>query len=243
MEVTTNKIIDIHNHTLPRVDDGAKTFEEASNNLKYLASCGITDVILTSHYIVNTKYQSEVSKREEILIELKSQNPNINLYLGNELFVTDSETILTLLKENKITTLNSSRYLLIEFPRHQVINHADKIIAELNDHGITPIIAHPERYVDFYKNYNKLKELLEYDCLLQCNLGSISSQFGRHAKKLMKRLLKENLVSFVATDFHHITDKQNLAKQLKKLYKFLGPDKYKQLLYDNPKKVINNEKI
>lgn len=239
----TNKIIDIHNHILPGVDDGAKTIEESIESIKYLKKLGITDIVLTSHYINNTKYQINVLKRKEILKELKKETKDldINLYLGNEIFVSDK--IIELLNKGEITTLNGSKYILIEFPLNQVLHHIEEVVCDLNEIGLVPIIAHPERYRYFKENYAKLEELLEYKCLLQCNIESINGKYGKTAKKIFKKLIKEKRVTFLATDFHHINHSYLLEKSLKKLMKKIPAKELNEMLYENPLKVLNNEEI
>lgn len=243
MENITNRIIDIHNHSLFGVDDGARDITESIEGIKYLINLGIKDIVLTSHYINETKYQANVLRRKSILQELKeaTKDLDINLYIGNEVFA--SEKVIELLNSGEITTLNGSRYLLIEFPLDQNLKHIEEIVCDLNEVGIVPIIAHPERYRYFKENYNKLEDLLEYDCLLQCNIESIVGKYGRHAKKLITRLLKEHKVSFLATDFHHISHAYLLEKGLKKLRKKIKSLELNLMLYENPKKVLENEKI
>lgn len=243
MALTTNRIVDIHNHSLPLVDDGATSLEEATTNIKYLKSIGITDIVLTSHYIINSKYQSPVSNRKSILKQLQDLDLGVNLYLGNEVFISDAKSLISLLKENKIASLNHSKYLLIEFPRHQIVHYVDKIICELNDAGYTPIIAHPERYSYYWHHFNKLKELLEYDCIFQCNIESIAGKYGRNAKKTIKKLLKDDLVCVLATDFHHLYNNKQLTKALNKLNKLVGSKKINKLLVENPLKIIENKKV
>ena len=118
MEVIMDKIIDLHNHSLPYVDDGAKDMKEAIKNIRYLHARGITSIVLTSHYIYNSKYSIELIDRKKIFDKLKEyfKDEDINLYLGNEVFICDSDILLDLIKKLKIATINRSRYLLIEFP-------------------------------------------------------------------------------------------------------------------------------
>lgn len=240
-----DKIIDLHNHSLPGVDDGAKDISEAIKNIEFLKSKNITDIVFTSHYMCNTNYDVELDKRKKILEKLKLhyQDSSINFYLGNEVYVCDSNVLLDLIKNEKIATLNGSRYLLIEFPLHQQIHHIDQLLCELNDKGIVPIIAHPERYNAFQKDYKKVLELLEYNCLLQCNLGSISGQYGSKSKKYMKWLLKHNLVSFISTDLHHVPNKDIFDKSMKKLNRIISKEKQEELLYKNAKCVLEDTKI
>lgn len=236
-----NKLIDIHNHCLPKVDDGAKTIDEAIESIKNLFNLGFTDIVLTSHYIINTNFNKNVADREKIFNKLKEKLNDIpiNLYLGNEVFITDAKTLLNSLKIKEITTLNNSKYLLIELPMHQFIQQLDSIICTLNDAGIIPIIAHPERYSYYWDNPSKLKSLLEYNCYLQCNIDSINGLYGNRAKKMIKYLLKENMVCTLATDTHYYR-KQQIDKSLRKLEKLIGKEKLVQLTQTNPYIIIND---
>lgn len=245
MDTITTRLVDIHNHTLPFVDDGSKSYEDALDNLRFLKSIGTTDVVLTSHYIENSKYVKNVQERETILEHLKEQSREIgiNLYLGNEIYISDEDTLKDLLKRKEITTLNNSRYMLIEFPLWQKLNNVERVLCALNEAGIVPIIAHPERYTYIQKNFDKIYDLLEYDCLLQCNISSYTGYYGTQAKKTIKRLLKENLVSFLATDLHHVPTSNKLLKALNLLQKKLPNGQFNELTVSNPMAVINNERV
>ena len=45
-------MIDIHSHLLYNVDDGSKNIDESVKIINNLKSQGITDIILTPHYII-----------------------------------------------------------------------------------------------------------------------------------------------------------------------------------------------
>ena len=101
-----DKKIDIHTHVLFGVDDGAKTIEDSLAIIDYLKSVGIYDIVLTSHYIKDTKYQSTVADREERIKELREKitDDEVNVYLGNEVFLCDE--VIDLLNKKELTTLN-----------------------------------------------------------------------------------------------------------------------------------------
>lgn len=240
-----NNMTDLHNHSLPGVDDGAKTIKESVNNIRYLKERGFKEIVLTSHYIVNTKYVSNVKEREQILTKVKNElnDDEVKLYLGNEVFVNNGKVLIHLLKQGDITTLNNSRYLLIEFPLNQKLRYIEDVIYELNEAGYIPVIAHPERYSHIKDNFDKIYEFLEFDCRLQCNLTSIVGYYGKHAKKTVKRLLKEGLVSFISTDFHHIRDDKIIDKALKKLKRYVGSENVEKLLVTNPQAVLENKDV
>ena len=235
-----NNIIDIHSHILYGVDDGCSDIDKSINILKRLEDIGFCSIVLTSHFIEDTSYNIGVKERKKILNNLK-KNTNINLYLGNEVLVTDN--ILELFKDKKLTTLNNSRYMLIEFSFNEITNKNFNILRELIDNDITPVIAHPERYLFLQEDKSLIDDLIDMGCIFQCNVSSIVGRYGRRAKKLVKYLLKNDLVTFVGSDIHSLSDIDEIEKGYKKLYKLVKEDKYKEITYINPKKVINNERV
>ncbi len=242
MATIMNNMIDIHNHSLPGVDDGAKTMEEAIANIKYLKSKGFKSFVLSSHYIVNTKYSSSVEDRKGILEQLKKslEDDEIKLYLGNEVYINKGEVILDLLKRGQIRTPKGSRYILVELPLDHRLRHLENIICDLNVAGLVPVIAHPERYTYIQEDFEKIYDLLEFDCRLQCNLTSITGHYGPRAKKIVKRLIKEHLVSFIATDFHHLHREDTVGKALKKLRKIMSESEMSTVLEVNPRIMLEN---
>ena len=198
-------MIDIHSHLLFGVDDGSRTLEESVHVIKKLSEVGYTDIILTPHYINDSTYVSTREENLDVLKRLKvgliRNNVNVNLYLGNEIYI-DSE-IANLLKNNIISSLNDTKYLLIELPMSGENEIYYDIFLDLINMGYKVILAHPERYISFQKDFNKIYELKELGVLLQSNVGSVLGDYGRGAKKTIKRLLKENLITFMGTDIHH----------------------------------------
>ena len=59
----------------------------------------------------------------------------------------------------------------------------------------------------------------------------------------MKWLLKEHLVSFISTDFHHIPEKNTFNKALKKLDKIISKEEKENLLYQNARCVLEDKKV
>ena len=235
--------VDIHSHILYGIDDGSKSLEESKEIIKQHIEMGFKDIVVTPHYIENSDYITNNEEKEKILKTLKKEFNDINLYLGNEVFINNN--IEELLNNNEISTINGSKYLLIELPLHNKIKNATDIIYELRIKGIIPIIAHPERYEFVQKNPNSVDELIEEGAILQSNYGSIIGVYGEHAKKTMKKLLKKNVISVLATDIHFPNNKiyLNMDTIRKKLTKIISEEKLKELTILNPKKIINNEDI
>lgn len=230
---------DIHNHLLYGIDDGSINKEQSIEILKELKEIGFNNIILTPHYIDDTKYTSDIENNNKILKELKlelnKQNIDINLYLGNEIYIT--ENILTLLNSKKITTLNNTNYLLIELPLNNKLNNLEDYLHELIVKGYKIIIAHPERYIYFQDNKEELLKLKEKGILYQCNYYSIIKKYGRKAYKLIKYMLKNNLVDYLGTDIHRSINKKDFEKINKKLNKLITKE-YIELINKNNNKLV-----
>ena len=196
-------MIDIHSHIIPNVDDGARSVEETFNILKEAQEAGFTDVILTSHFLLNyyeTNAQELIFWKEKLQEVLKKQGTKINLHSGMEIYITNQ--MEELLENKKILTLANSRYMLIELPLATNVKYFDYVVYYLEAKGIKPIIAHPERYKCVQKDPDIVEEYIEKGCLIQCNYGSIVNLYGREAEKTIKTLLKKNQVHFLGSDVH-----------------------------------------
>ena len=238
-------MIDMHTHILPNIDDGSESMEETIKMLKEAKEAGFTDIITTSHYIENS-YDITKRERKNIINEIKSksdiENINIKLYNGAEAYI--SNNIYELIEKEELPTLNNSKYLLMELPMNNKVLYLDNVIYSLESKGITPIIAHPERYSYVQNDIKFVEELVERGVLFQSNYGSIIGKYGNDASKCAKKLLKKKLIHFLGTDTHKsnsIYAQMNII--LKKLEKITGKEYLELLSVINPEIVINNGNV
>lgn len=240
-------MIDCHSHVLFDIDDGCKSIEDSVETIKNLKKIGFDKIILTPHYIKGSNYVKNNSDKKQRLDVLRKrlieENIDIDLFLGNEVYITEDINDLVMSKE--ITTLNKSRYILIEFPLYNKVNNVEDYIYELKLKGYIPVIAHPERYSYFQKNYKEVDKLYESKVLFQSNYGSIMGNYGKEAQKLITYLLKKDMVTFMATDVHRKNSSlfDNFGVIKKKIQLIIGEEKFKKLSNDNILKVINDEEI
>ena len=235
-------MIDIHSHLIPNVDDGAKSPEETIELIKEAREAGITDIILTPHYIINSYEQNAetlILLKDKLQQIINSENIKVNLHIGMEVYITDN--LVEILKQNKILTLAGSKYLLMELPLNTNVQYLDMVIFKLIENNIIPIIAHPERYKFVQEDPSKVRELIESGCLIQSNIGSILGIYGKKAKKTIKYLLINDLINFIATDTHRKnTIYPLLEKGIKKIEKITGKEKAEELTNLNVQKILNN---
>lgn len=238
-------MIDFHSHILNGIDDGSKTLEESIKILKEEVEFGVTDVVLTPHYIKDSKYNANNKKKEELFKklkrEVKKEKININLYLGNEIYIDEG---IPKLLSNKIKTINNTKYVLVELPLNHECLMLDEVLNELTCNNLKPIIAHPERYTCYQGNYAFFANLIENGCILQGNIGSLDGKYGKNAKKMLKNLLKRDMITVIGTDVHHSDSsilKINVEKCLNKIVK--NKEKVANLMFNNAEKILNSEKL
>lgn len=235
---------DLHSHILYGIDDGAKTIEESLRILESAYKNGVTDIVLTPHYIKNTKYNKNNHDKQILLNNLKKElskrNIFINLYLGNEIYI--DESIVELLEEDEITTINNSKYILIELPLNNEFFMLNQVLSILKKTNLIPIIAHPERYMNYYKNYEFFHALIKKGCLFQANIGSLYGKYGKKSKKMLKGMLKRNMIHFLGSDVHSYNSdiySKNIEKDLLKIVK--KQEIVDNLLNLNIEKVLKNQ--
>ena len=110
--------------------------------------------------------------------------------------------------------------------------------------GYYPIAAHIERYKNVCCKMGRIIELTEMGCLMQVNAGSIMGQYGIGAKQLTKKMLKQDLVHFVATDAHDPDHRPpHLSRCAQYIGRKYGESSRRRLFYDHPLCVLHGEYI
>lgn len=233
---------DIHCHLLYGVDDGSKSIEESIDVLRDMEKYGYKNIILTPHYIKDSNYNSPASNNYKKLKVLKDalyqNNININLFLGNEIYMDDDIYELLLYKD--AYTLNGSQFVLIELPMSGEYPGFEEVFKYLQSKGCKIVLAHPERYLSFQKNFNYIYELEKMGVYFQSNLESIIGRYGEGAKTMIKRLLKEKKIAFLATDIHHKKhDYKDWDKAKEEILKYVTEKEFDILVNVNPGRLVS----
>lgn len=226
-------MIDIHTHIIYDVDDGSKSLEQSIKYLKQAKKIGVNKVVCTPHMSHDKKEKAlKIVDHFKILRE-EAQKLGVELYLGNEIMYSDNT--VKLLKTRKIISLNNSKYVLVEFKRNENRNFDNivSLLCDLADNGYYPILAHPEFYIN-YRNIDNYRILKENGVLLQLDSTSlILNKTSLKTYKFAKKLIKERLIDFVATDSHCTKKRDYLS--LKKAYKKVSKidKKYADIIFND----------
>lgn len=237
--------IDIHCHIMPGVDDGSPDMATSLEMLRIADKNGITHLILTPHHKPmhhNVSPEHNVVYRKKLQEAAKEAGIKAKLFSGNEIYYSD-ETMEELI-EGKICSLAGSDYVLVEFHPTNPYKAIQNAISRVQAAGFIPIIAHVERYSDIVSHPARVKDLIEMGSFIQVNASSIMGKYGFGISHFTKKLLKEELVHFVASDAHDTGRRApNLLDCRNYVERKYGEDYGKKLFFTNPANVIRNELI
>lgn len=238
-------MIDFHSHIIPNIDDGSRSIEETFNLLKEAKEAGFESVILTSHYIENY-YETNVPERDmwvkAISENLQDKGIDINLYLGNEIYMSDN--MMQLLIDGKASTINNSCYVLFEMPLNVEPMNLYDVIYSLQENKLIPVLAHPERYKFIQKEPELVSDLIEKGVLMQANYGSILGQYGDKAEIIVRKFLESNMIHFLGSDVHRPnTIYKRIPQALEEIEEIVGKQKLEELTNINPKLALENKRI
>lgn len=240
-----NGIIDIHNHILYGVDDGARDFQESIMLIKESYKQGVRQMILTPHYPYSDNETNSTVVAEHfnrLKEEIDKIFPDMKLYLGQEILV-DEDTIENI-KNNNIYTLAGSSYVLIEFYTQTSYQVILKCANDLILAGYRPIIAHCERYKCLRTRFgspdrDKISHLVEMGTYLQMNVSTVYKD-----KTFAKKLINMDALHFIASDAHNMHNRTvDYEKCIQYLEKKYNSEYLKWLFVENPGKVINDKYI
>lgn len=215
--------VDFHSHILPGVDDGSRSVEESLEMLRAEARQGIGTVVATPHFYANHDTPERFLRRRaaawemlQTAMALEAGLPEI--ILGAEVYyfsgISDSDQL------HRLTT-GQKRYIMLEMP---TVPWTQNMYQEMENiytkHGITPIIAHIDRYISPLRHRQILDRLEELPVLVQAN----SDFFLRPmTAPLALRMLKEKRIHLLGSDCHNCsTRKPELGRAIEKIEKHLG---------------------
>lgn len=241
-------MIDIHSHIIFGVDDGPKTEEESLRLLQESYRQGVRGIIATSHR------RKGMFETPEHIIEahfLKTQalakqvSEDFHIFYGAEIYFT--EDVLAKLENRELPLLAQTNSVLVEFGSKTPFKQIQKALGELIRLGITPVVAHIERYDALEDEVEKVTGLIDMGCFMQINSSSVlKPKLFKDSHKLYKQraqvFLEEDLVHFIASDMHNLENRKPYMEEAYQLIeKQYGSSRAKDLFMNNPLLLLKNK--
>lgn len=196
-------VTDMHSHLIPGIDDGAQDMETAVHLVQKMKDLGFSKLIATPHIMADI-YQNTTDTILKGLNELRDAVSQAGIAIEIEAaaeYLVDEGLARRLTHESLMTF--GDRYVLIELPYFNAPEQLETILFEMQVAGYKPVLAHPERYVYWHQQFNKLEGLKERGVLFQVNTISLSGYYSHPTKKLAEKLIDAGMTDFLGSDLHN----------------------------------------
>lgn len=208
--------VDLHSHLLPGLDDGAANLEESLALITKLKELGFRKCVTTPHIMEDFYKNNPENIREKLKIvreAIKNEGIDIEIEAAAEYFL--DEWFLEKLKKGDELLTFGQKYLLVESPLMNRPANLNEYFFQIRVAGYKPVLAHPERYLYFSRNFENYQDLVDRQVYLQVNLNSLTGHYSPEAKKTAEKLIRRGMVHFVGSDTHKIKHVEMLKKALK----------------------------
>jgi protein-tyrosine phosphatase len=205
-------MVDIHNHILPGLDDGAATWADSELLLRACIDDGTYHLALTPHIFPGV-FDNTADKIRTAFNQFVNQCAAGGFELGLSWAseVRLCPEVLELLVNDQLGFLGESdgmRNLLVEMPDGQIPLGADRFFEALFARQVRPVIVHPERNKAVMEKPQRLQRFCAMGCAVQITAGSLVGGFGQRARLTAHQLLieaqKDNWTVAIASDTHNL---------------------------------------
>lgn len=233
---------DLHCHLLPGIDDGPSDTEQALALCRQAVADGITHAVTTPH-MHGGRWDNDKTSISNACEQMRRRltHAHIPLRLAAAAEVRVGIEVVQWVEQEQVPYLGlwqNQPVLLLEMHHGYVMPGTENLLRWLIERGIKPMIAHPERNKDIMRDYDKLAPFIEMGCLLQITASAITGGFGASAQRCAHKMLKQGVVTIIASDAHHperrpaqLHDATNAAAKL------VGESQAAALVQTNPKTI------
>jgi protein-tyrosine phosphatase len=208
---------DVHSHLIPGIDDGAQTMEESLALIRRLAAMGYRKIYTTPHvstdHYPNTR-EMILQGLEAVREQLRAQPSVISVQLEAAAEYFLDEGFEELLMTSQLLTLPGRR-VLVEMAGVAPAHNLHELLFRMQTKNYRPVMAHPERYPYYQRDFRQVERLKEQGCELQVNLLSLAGHYGSRIQDLAFKIVKRGLADFLGTDMHRDQHADALEEALK----------------------------
>ncbi len=227
-ELLPSNYIDIHNHLLPGIDDGAASINETNALITGMKELGISKAIATPHTFLG-RWDNTTQDIQAAFESLSKESIDNNFivrcaseYMLDPALIARATTEpLLCLKDN---------YLLVELNLFTCPMNLYELLFELKIKDYRIIIAHPERYLYFHNDIKKFEKLKDFGVDFQMNLLSLTGYYSKSILQCTKQLLDNDFYDCTGTDIHHT---QHIERLKNTALEYVNRNKLIDLLENN----------
>lgn len=234
-------MLDIHNHVLPGVDDGARTLDESMELVRELLRAGFSSLAPSPHHGGgaggDVPAPQAQTAREQLQERLALEKLEVDLLPNSEHCVTP-ELFERMSAGVELTTIGGSgRWLLVELPWEGVPQAGEQLF-RIQTKGYRIVLAHPERYQ--FLSTDAAVSLVDRGVKLQLEIGSFVGMYGDRARKRAEVLLEGGHAHVLASDAHRPEQCEWVRQALELLRREYGEAVVEIGCDTNPRALVND---
>jgi protein-tyrosine phosphatase len=240
-------LVDIHNHLVPGVDDGARDLPAVLASVERMTRQSVRRIVTTPHIegsltLDPARLESRLAQVTEAWERaeqaIRETFPEVGYLRGHEICLDVPDVNFT---DPRIRMAGTS-FVLVEWPRLQLPPGTVAVLSRIREKGFRPIVAHPERYAGMSAALGVAGQWRDAGAALQVNYGSLVGRYGADAQSNAIRLLRRGWVDYLASDFHgHVSLKIYKEEAWAMLAEFGAEEALHYLCRINPGRVIDDE--
>lgn len=229
--------VDLHNHCLPALDDGARDLTASRAMLGALAALGFTEVYATPHQKAG-QFMPSRAAIDAAFASLSERPGAPTLHLGAENMWDD--VFYERSQRGEIPSYDGGDAFLVELrPQAMPVGAVDQLF-RWRMAGRIPVLAHPERYEALWTDAG-LVDRLRRQCAFVVDLAALAGYHGKPQQKAARRYVEAGWAAAVATDAHSVEDVRTAAEGIAWIEKRLGAAAVERLLDSGPRAVLLGE--
>jgi protein-tyrosine phosphatase len=236
--------VDLHDHLLWGIDDGCETPDQTIEAARLLVSLGWSELACSPHADPALPSGDPAlcdARRVEAAALLEREGIPLTLHRNAENKLDDRFLARADDPATRRGVGTSGRWVLVEAPFSSALPALPELVFLLRRKGILPLLAHPERCLEFERP-GRAEEVVRLGGGLQLNIGALAGVYGRTARRLAERFLGERLYTVAATDLHRPASAERwLTEGLAALEKRAGEAELTRLCAENPRRVVAGE--
>ena len=235
-------MIDLHNHILPGIDDGAADLSVALEMARMHVAQGVEIVACTPHILPGVYHNEGAAIRRAVDgLQQVLDEAGIPLIL---IPGADNHVIPDFVGElhrGRLLTLGDTRYVLVEPPHNVAPARLDELVFTILLANYVPILTHPERLKWVEEKYDLIERMAARGVWMQITSGSLSGRFGRRPKYWAERMIGEGRVHILASDAHDTVKRPpDLAEGRLAAERLVGTAEAAQMTVGRPRDIVLN---
>lgn len=231
-------MIDTHCHLLPGLDDGPQSMNGSLELARRLVEDGVSLVLCTPHFsrAFPTRHADAVDRFTALKKALGEASMPLRVELGAE--VGPAHAVSTPVEELQHRAV-AGRYLIVEVLPDSPVGLFDAVADRLEESGLVPIFAHPERSRAVQRHPTLVEDARERGALVQIVAPSLVRRWGRGVASAAWGLLGAGWVDLLGSDAHGARRRGvHLAEAVELVEKRFGAETASDLVRRNPARVL-----